>query len=216
MSKGLSFYYTIIFTGLSTIKAIGSSFHRYQQSPKDALKYFQHFQHRVRVSFFYKTANLRPGALLKMRHFDKGVFFPVNFVKFFRTHFYRTPPVVTFSYHTLKKNKIILSSFSLFRFAMGSYIKDVRTNLGIFGTLSPCPGLSTFGGHLVFFILFTILKYFFSTWDFFHEHSQFTGMQGKGKAISLTSLYYFHPLHRHFRHYLGDYWIRNWTRTGNL
>ena len=161
MSKGLSFYYTIIFTGLSTIKAIGSSFHRYQQSPKDALKYFQHFQHRVRVSFFYKTANLRPGALLKMRHFDKGVFFPVNFVKFFRTHFYRTPPVVTFSYHTLKKNKTILSSFSLFRFAMGSYIKDVRTNLGIFGTLSPCPGLSTFGGHLVFFILFIIWKYFF-------------------------------------------------------
>ena len=36
---------------------------------------------------------------------------------------------------------------------------------------------------------------FFSFWVFFHEHSRFTGLQGKGKAISLTPLYYFHPLH---------------------
>ena len=36
---------------------------------------------------------------------------------------------------------------------------------------------------------------FFSFWVFFHEHSRFTGMQGKWKAISLTPLYYFHPLH---------------------
>ena len=28
---------------------------------------------------------------------------------------------------------------------MGSSIKDVRTNLGIFGLPSACPGLSTFG-----------------------------------------------------------------------
>ena len=32
-------------------------------------------------------------------------------------------------------------------------------------------------------------------WVFFHEHSRFTGLQGKGKAISLTPLYYFYPLH---------------------
>ena len=36
---------------------------------------------------------------------------------------------------------------------------------------------------------------FFSFWVFFHENSRFTGLQGKGKAISLTPLYYFHPLH---------------------
>ena len=32
---------------------------------------------------------------------------------------------------------------------------------------------------------------------FFHEHSLFTGQQAKKQAISLTSLYHFHPLHRH-------------------
>ena len=38
---------------------------------------------------------------------------------------------------------------------------------------------------------------FFSIWVFFHEHSRFTGQQGKGEGISLTPLYHFHPLHRH-------------------
>ena len=32
---------------------------------------------------------------------------------------------------------------------------------------------------------------------FFHGHSRFTGQQGNGEAISLTPLYYFHPLHGH-------------------
>ena len=32
---------------------------------------------------------------------------------------------------------------------------------------------------------------------FFHEHSRFTGQQKKGKGISLTPHYHFHPLHRH-------------------
>ena len=39
--------------------------------------------------------------------------------------------------------------------------------------------------------------FFFSIWVFFHEHSQFTGQQGKGEGIYLTPLYHFHPLHRH-------------------
>ena len=39
--------------------------------------------------------------------------------------------------------------------------------------------------------------YFFSIWVFFHDHSQFTGLQGKGEGISLTPHYHFHPLHRH-------------------
>ena len=38
---------------------------------------------------------------------------------------------------------------------------------------------------------------FFSIWDFFHEHSRVTGLQGKGEGISLTPHYQFHPLYRH-------------------
>ena len=41
------------------------------------------------------------------------------------------------------------------------------------------------------------INFFFSVWVFFHEHSQFTGQQGKGEGIYLTPLYRFHPLHRH-------------------
>ena len=62
--------------------------------------------------------------------------FPINFVKFLRNIFYRTPPLVASSYNT-SKNKIILSSFTLLCFAVGSSIKDVRTNLGIFATPLP-------------------------------------------------------------------------------
>ena len=39
--------------------------------------------------------------------------------------------------------------------------------------------------------------FFFLVWVFFHEHSRFTGQQGKGEDISLTPLYHFHSLHRH-------------------
>ena len=39
--------------------------------------------------------------------------------------------------------------------------------------------------------------FIFSIWLFFHEHSRITGLQGKGKGISLTPYYHFHPLHRH-------------------
>ena len=57
------------------IKAIGSSFYRYQQSPIDALKYFPESpgKHPYQSFFFYKTADLRPGVLLKIRHFDRGI-----------------------------------------------------------------------------------------------------------------------------------------------
>ena len=41
------------------------------------------------------------------------------------------------------------------------------------------------------------IRIFFSIWIFFHEHSQITGLQGKGEGISLTSDYHFHPLHRY-------------------
>ena len=41
------------------------------------------------------------------------------------------------------------------------------------------------------------MYHFISIWIFFHGHSRFTGQLGKGQAISLTPLYYFHPLHRH-------------------
>ena len=39
--------------------------------------------------------------------------------------------------------------------------------------------------------------FFFFLSGFFHEHSRFTGHQGKGKADSLNPLYHFYPLHRH-------------------
>ena len=51
--------------------------------------------------------------------------------------------------------------------------------------------------------IFTLATYvhaqtcFFFIRVFFHEHSRTTGPQGKGKGISLTSHYHFHPLHRH-------------------
>ena len=38
---------------------------------------------------------------------------------------------------------------------------------------------------------------FFYIWVLFHDHSPITGLQEKGEGISLTSLYHFHPLHRH-------------------
>ena len=44
--------------------------------------------------------------------------------------------------------------------------------------------------------LWFFLFFFFSIWVFFHEHSRFTGQQGKGEGIYLTPLYHFHPLHR--------------------
>ena len=39
--------------------------------------------------------------------------------------------------------------------------------------------------------------YFYCISVFFHEHSRFTGQQGKGDAISLSPLYHFRPFHRH-------------------
>ena len=39
--------------------------------------------------------------------------------------------------------------------------------------------------------------FFFSIWVFFHEHSRFTGQQGKAEDIYLTPVYHFHPLHGH-------------------
>ena len=39
--------------------------------------------------------------------------------------------------------------------------------------------------------------FLFSIWVFVHEHSRFTGQQGKEEGIYLTPLYHFHPLHRH-------------------
>ena len=44
---------------------------------------------------------------------------------------------------------------------------------------------------------FVFVFVFFSICVFFHEHTGFTGQQGKEKVISLTPLYHFYPLHRH-------------------
>ena len=70
--------------------------------------------------------------------------------------------------------------------------------------------------------LVEVRSIFFSLWIFFHDHSQITGLQGKGVGISLTSHYHFQPFHRHLEisrainverltlHIPGD-----WTRTNN-
>ena len=50
--------------------------------------------------------------------------------------------------------------------------------------------------------------YFFSAWVFFHDHSRITGLQGKGRGISLTPHYTFHLLHRH----LDISQVRNFIR----
>ena len=44
----------------------------------------------------------------------------------------------------------------------------------------------------------TAIVAFFSIWVFFHEHSRFTGQQGKGQVICLTPLYHYYPLCRHW------------------
>ena len=48
-----------------------------------------------------------------------------------------------------------------------------------------------------FGILKTIYYNFFFYLGFIYGHSPVTGQQIKGKGISLTPLYHFHPLHRH-------------------
>ena len=69
----------------------------------------------------------------------------------------------------------------------------------------------------------TQIDFFFSIYAFFHEHSRFTGQQGKGEGISLTSLYHFHLLYGHLdinraitAESLPLHIASSRTRTGNL
>ena len=57
-----------------------------------AIRNFAKFtgKHLCQSLFFNKVASLRPATLLKKRLWDRC--FSVNFAKFFRTLFYRTPP----------------------------------------------------------------------------------------------------------------------------
>ena len=51
--------------------------------------------------------------------------------------------------------------------------------------------------HFLILLFSSFLFFFFFVgffWVFFHEHSRFTGQQGKGEAIFLSPLYHFHPL----------------------
>ena len=80
--------------------------------------------------------------------------------------------------------------------------------------------------YKIYFIYNTnqgIFFFFFSIWIFFHEHSIFTGQQGKGEGVFLTPLYHFQSLHRHLgisRAITADssplYIACSRTRTGNL
>ena len=60
-----------------------------------------------------------------------------------------------------------------------------------------CRVLLCYLASMVHSILSLLTHIFCSVWVFFHAHSRFTGQQGKGEGIYLTSLYHFHPLHRH-------------------
>ena len=67
------------------------------------------------------------------------------------------------------------------------------------------------------------VDFFFYVWVFLHEHSQITGLQGKGEGISLTPYYQFHPPHRHLnisRAITAEssplHIASSRTRTGNL
>ena len=62
---------------------------------KSVLRSFTNFtgKHLCQSLFFNKVTGLRPAALLRKRLWDRG--FPVNFLKFLGTPFYRTPPVAT-------------------------------------------------------------------------------------------------------------------------
>ena len=42
-----------------------------------------------------------------------------------------------------------------------------------------------------------VIRFFFSIWVLFHEHSRITGLEGKGEGIPLAPHYHFHPLHGH-------------------
>ena len=68
-----------------------------------------------------------------------------------------------------------------------------------------------------------IMSTFFFYPVFFHKHSQSTGQQGKGEAISLSPLYHYHPLHKHLdisRTITAErsplHIASSWARTGNL
>ena len=75
----------------------------------------------------------------------------------------------------------------------------------------------------MFIRLQMLFYYYFFPMSFFQEHSQFTGQQGKGEAISVTHFYHFHSLHRHLditRAITAEssprYIACSRTRTGNL
>ena len=74
---------------------------------------------------------------------------------------------------------------------------------------------------IVFKALERLKILFFSIWEFFHNHSRITGLQGKKEGISLTPHYHFHPLRRHLNisrtitaesstMHIGS----NWTQAG--
>ena len=93
----------------------------------------------------------------------------------------------------------------------------MKLTLFFFATFRPC------FHYVAHWFLDWSITIFFSIWVFFHEHSRFTGQKGKGQVISLSPLYYFHPLHRHLdisRAITADssplYIASSRTQTGNL
>ena len=110
-------------------------------------------------------------------------------------------------------NTSCIFTYNCWRYCRCDQFQGCRLKVGLLGDKSYC-------------YVCRVGFFFISSWVFFHEHSRFTGQQGKeggGGGIYLTPLYHFHPLHRHLDisqpitaetsplHIAGSR-----TRTGNL
>ena len=78
-----------------------------------------------------------------------------------------------------------------------SYRKELQPLKIIFGLTCNFTINELLQYDIVFKALERLKILFFSIWEFFHNHSRITGLQGKKEGISLTPHYHFHPLHRH-------------------
>ena len=87
------------------------------------------------------------------------------------------------------KFSMFFQHYLLLAFFVISYFKNLEFN----------NFFTKFEGSKRYFWCLNVLPLFFSTSVFIHDHSQSTGMQGKGKGISLTPHYNFHLLCRNLR-----------------
>ena len=132
-------------------------------------------------------------------------FLVINYLQDFLIHFKTTFPRLLFSIIFCNQNSSQTLSIEFWcssspYFCISNFRFELVNDLpyAIWQNLLtsfPFTCIYFFTGIIPFRLFF--LRYFFSTWVLFHEHSWFTGQQGKGEAVSLTPFYNFHPLQRH-------------------